>query len=119
MNTLLQRPNELHKKHTTEALGMSVKGQLNKYQVHNNEVYEIRAVHSFTMGDVEDPEIYMAQPIYEWQQTEKGKWVMKHGLDPTYHLNADYSSYGYKVTITAGITAKRWTEYVLRGWYNG
>jgi hypothetical protein len=25
------------------------------------------------MGDVEDPELYAAQPLYEWQQTEQGQ----------------------------------------------
>ena len=29
--------------------------------------------HQFNLGDVEDPDIYAAQPIWEWQQTEKGK----------------------------------------------
>jgi len=90
-----------------------------KYRLHNNEVYERRIVHRFRLGDVEDPEIYMASPIYDWQQTEQGKWVMKNGLDPTYHLNIDHLTYGYAVTITAHITPKRWTEYVLRGWYTG
>ena len=86
----------------------------NKFQVYDNDVYERRTVHSFSMGDVEDPDIYVAHPIYEWQQTDHGKWVMKNGRDPQYHINADPISYGYKIVITAHITAKRWTEYCLR-----
>ena len=31
-------------------------------------------LHEFRLGDVEDPEIYAAQPIWEWQQTEAGAW---------------------------------------------
>ena len=34
-------------------------------------------VHTFNMGDVEDPEIYVAGPLFDWQQTEKGKWIME------------------------------------------
>jgi hypothetical protein len=85
-----------------------------KYHVHNNEVHERRIVHNLLMSDVDDPELYAAQPIYEWQQTEKGKWVMEHGLDPTFHIIADPMTYGYKIAITAHITPKRWTEFCLR-----
>ena len=90
-----------------------------KYHVHNDEVHERRVVHKFMMGDVEDPELYAAQPIWEWQQTDQGKWVMQHGLDPTFHFHLEPVTYGYQVVITAHITPKRWTEYVLRGWYKG
>ena len=100
-------------------LGMDTQKQLQKYQVYDDNVYERHIVHRFTMGDVDDVEIYIASPIYEWQQTEHGKWVMKHSKDPQYHVNADPITYGYQVVITAHITPKRWTEYVLRGWYTG
>ena len=86
----------------------------NKFIVVNDEVYEEHFVHSFRMGDVEDPEIYCAQPIYDWQQTDHGKWVMQHSVDPTFHINADPMNYGYNISITAHITPKRWTEYCLR-----
>jgi hypothetical protein len=97
----------------SKQLGMSTE-DTQKYQVYDNEVYERRTVHKFSMGDCEDPEIYVAQPIYEWQKTEHGKWVMEHSRDPTYHLMADQFNYGYAVLITAHITPKRWTEYCLR-----
>ena len=42
-------------------------------------------VHTFNMGDVEDPEIYAAGPLFEWQNTENGKWVMENAVDkPTF-----------------------------------
>lgn len=97
----------------SEKLGMTVK-PTKKYQVYDNEVYEQRIVHKFTMSDVEDPELYVAQPIYEWQQTEHGKWVMKHGRDAQYHMHVEPVTYGYRIVITAHITPKRWTEYCLR-----
>ncbi len=85
-----------------------------KYHVHQDQVHERRVVHTMHMGDVEDPDLYVAQPIFEWQQTEKGKWVMDHTLEPTYHIMADPLSYGYRISITAHITPKRWTEFCLR-----
>lgn len=80
----------------------------------NNEVYERKRVHQFRMGDVDDPEIYCAQPIYDWQQTEMGQWVMKHSIDPTFHIIQEPVTYGYLISITAHITPKRWTEFCLR-----
>jgi hypothetical protein len=103
----------------SKELGMDSTKTPRKFQVYDDEVYERRIVHRFTMGDVDDVEVYMAQPIYEWQQTEHGQWVMKNGKDPTYHINADPVTYGYQIVITAHITPKRWTEYILRGWYTG
>ena len=86
----------------------------NKHHVHNGQVYTRRHVHKFSMGDVEDPDLYAAGPIWDWQQTEQGVWVMKHGLDPTFHTSVDHLSYGYTINITAHITDKRWTEFCLR-----
>jgi len=86
----------------------------NKYHMHNGEVYTRRHVYKFNMADVEDPELYAAGPIVEWQATEMGKWVMKNGLDPTYHTHINPMTYGYTINITAHITDKRWTEFLLR-----
>jgi hypothetical protein len=88
--------------------------QQNQFKVHNDEVYEKRRVHSFKMSDVDDPELYAAQPIWEWQQTDHGKWVMTHSLDPTFHVMSDHLNWGYRILIEAWITPKRWTEYCLR-----
>jgi hypothetical protein len=84
------------------------------YMLHDDEVYEQHRVHSFSMGDVEDPEIYAAQPIYDWQQTDHGQWVMKHGRDPTFQIIPDPISFGYRVVITAHVTPRRWTEFCLK-----
>lgn len=60
-------------------------------------------VHKFSMGDVDDPEIYAAQPIWEWQQTEAGKWVMENAVEEPYwsrHLNTDSWTQQYKIVAT-------------------
>lgn len=69
--------------------------------------------HSFSLGDVDDVDIYVAQPIYEWQQTEKGKWVMEHAHDLAYHTNADTNTWGHRITITGQLPAKLATLYYL------
>jgi hypothetical protein len=97
----------------SDQLGMTVK-DTQKYQVYDNEVYERRIVHRFRLTDCEDPEVYVAEPIWQWQQTDSGKWAMKHGRDLQYHMSMEPVTMGYQVVITAHITPKRWTEFCLR-----
>jgi hypothetical protein len=70
---------------------------------------------TFTMGDVEDVDVYAAQPIHEWQQTEQGRWVMENAHDLTYHTMPDLATYGHKVVIRGEIMdPRKVTEYYLR-----
>ena len=62
-------------------------------------------VHTFRLGDVEDPEIYAAEPIWEWQQTPAGQWVMAHAVKPPYWAHRlDCLSYGYEFNIVARLS---------------
>ena len=71
--------------------------------------------HTFAMGDVEDPDIYAAEPIYRWQQTEQGRWAMEHAHDLTYYTGADPYTFGYLISIRGTVNdPKRITEYFLR-----
>jgi hypothetical protein len=73
------------------------------------------AFHSFSMGDVDDVDIYVAQPIYEWQQTEQGKWVMENARNLTYHTAPDPHAFGYRITISGEMdTGPLLTEYLLK-----
>lgn len=73
--------------------------------------------HTFLMGDVDDVDIYAAQPIYEWQQTEQGQWVMQHAKDLVYYTSADPVTFGYRIAIRGELEGKSITEYLLR-WNN-
>jgi hypothetical protein len=54
----------------------------------------------FYMGDVEDPELYAAQPILDWQQSEQGQWVMEHALEqPYFRVVPSIDTYGWKCSI--------------------
>ena len=66
------------------------------------------------MGDVEDPELYAAQPLYEWQQTEQGQWVMKHCSDPQYIIRPDVNTFGHKIIVHGELEDQLATEYLLR-----
>ena len=38
----------------------------------DNEPVRTILVHEFIIGDVEDPEIYAADPLLKWQESEEG-----------------------------------------------
>jgi len=78
------------------------------------EIHKV-VVHKFSMGDVEDPEIYAAQPIYEWQQTDAGKFVMENAIEsPVFHRNNDYNSFTLQYVIVAELEKKKLSEFYLR-----
>jgi hypothetical protein len=72
-------------------------------------------VHKFRMGDVEDPVLYAAQPIYEWQQSEAGKFVMEHAVEPPWWVRTiDQYSYGFEFAIMARMKEADQTFYTLK-----
>jgi hypothetical protein len=91
-----------------------------KYKVHTSDngkdtiTTEI-VVHTFNVGDVEDPDILAGEPIYDWQQTEAGKWVMENAFEkPSWHRHLDYSIYGYRYQIRARLTPEQITFFELK-----
>ena len=72
-------------------------------------------VHSFFLSDVEDPEIYAAGPILEFEKTEKGQWLHEHSeLQMTYDIINDPMVMGYKVYLTAWLNEQDLTYYNLK-----
>ena len=72
-------------------------------------------VHEFRMTDVDDIEIYVAQPIWEWQQTDAGKWVMEHSEpEPVWTTGWDQFNYGIRVVITANLKDEDATYFNLK-----
>ena len=72
-------------------------------------------VHEIRMGDVEDPEIYAAQPLYEWELSEHGQWVMSHSLSPPlFHIKSNHEWLGYKLMIEAELTDEDTTYHSLK-----
>ena len=72
-------------------------------------------VHYINMGDVEDPDLFVAQPIYEWQQTEKGKYIMQNSKpEPMWVRAVNPSTYGYEYRIKAYLTPEQLTFYKLK-----
>jgi hypothetical protein len=62
-------------------------------------------VHSFSMSDVEDPDLYAGQPLIAWQESEAGVWVMLHAADKPYWVRrADPYNYGFRYYVFARLT---------------
>ena len=77
----------------------------------------IRTVlHEFRMGDNDDPAIYAAQPIWEWQQTEAGKWCMKNCVPESisWGLGVDPYNYGYRVHVYGDMAEPDLTYYLVK-----
>ena len=72
-------------------------------------------LHEFTMGDVEDPYLYAAFPISEWQDTEKGKWVMANVIEqPVFHVQPNPETLVYRVVITGRLNPQAETFFRLK-----
>lgn len=72
-------------------------------------------VHHFRMGDVEDPEIYAAQGLIEFERSEKGAWIMQHATEaPTFYIRTDMDNFGYRVEIKACLEQEALLYFALR-----
>jgi hypothetical protein len=92
-------------------------GRIQRYILLDEMVIETReiVVHTFTMGDVEDPDLYAAEPLWDWQQSDQGQWVMSNALEtPIWSRMTDPISFGYRYIITATFGTKALTEFYLR-----
>ena len=88
-----------------------------EYRVINDRVVRISSivVHEFAMGDVEDPDLYAAQPLSEWQDSEAGKFVMAHAVEIPYWIRqVDYNSYGHRYVIVARMRESDQTFFKLK-----
>lgn len=77
-------------------------------------------VHRFKVGDVEDPDLYAAQPLWEWQESEQGKFVMEHAIEPPiWHRHNNVMTYNLEYIIVAELESKKLSEFYLKWGKNG
>ena len=78
------------------------------------EIHKV-VVHTFRMGDVEDPDLYASQPLSEWQDSDAGKFILEHAIEtPIWQKNVDAISWGWQFVIIAELEKKKLSEYYLR-----
>ena len=92
--------------------------QPREYKIIDNQVVEISdlIVYSFVLsGDIEDPDIFAAEPLWTWQQSEAGCWVLEHTVQqPFWHRVIDLHSYQYRYDIIARMSTKDQTFFKLK-----
>jgi len=86
-----------------------------QWQSNENTCTIEHVVHCINMGDVEDPDLFVAEPIYNWQQSEKGKYIMEHSSpSPMWTRSTNHHTYGYEYKIKAYLTPEQLTYYKLK-----
>ena len=72
-------------------------------------------VHTFNVGDAEDPDLYAGEPIWKWQQTDAGKWIMENAIEPPYWARfIDHNQWGYNYKIMARLSEQNITYFKLK-----
>jgi hypothetical protein len=72
-------------------------------------------VHEFNMGDVEDPDLYAAQPLHDWQESESGRWVLAHAVEtPFWHRVVNPHSFGWTYYVIARLREQDQTYWALK-----
>jgi len=92
-------------------------GKIIYKQINDNQIDEIHqvVVHTFRIGDVEDPDLYAGEPLAQWEKSEPGKFVMEHAVEtPEWRRHLDFASYSYMYKIIAQLEKKKLTEFYLR-----
>lgn len=70
------------------------------------------------MEDTDDPDIYAAEHLRAWEQSEAGQWVMNHAVDqPEFHRFSTPADYGWVFLIAAKLTDRDYTFWQLK-WGN-
>lgn len=70
-------------------------------------------VHTFNLGDVEDPDLWAADSLYKFENSDKGKWIMSNST-PTPIWKRIPCEYGWQYQIRAYLTPEQLTYYKLK-----
>lgn len=72
-------------------------------------------VHIININEVDDPDLFIAAPIIDWQQTESGKWIMKHSNPtPVWQRLINYNTWSCTYAIKAYLTPEQLTYWKLK-----
>jgi len=83
-------------------------------QLYVEEIHKV-VVYRFDLADVEDPDLYAAEPLIKWEHSEQGQFVMTHAVNkPEWRRHMDPMFMGYRYVITAELTMKKLAEFYLR-----
>ena len=72
-------------------------------------------VHTIQIDDVEDPDLYVAGPIWDWQESAVGKFVIEHAVGkPYWHSSFNHSTFVHQYRIVARLSEQTETFWRLK-----
>ena len=72
-------------------------------------------VHEFVVSDVDDPDLYAAEPILKWQHSEAGQWVMSHAVETPYWMrDTRHDTWEMRFRIMARLSEQNQTFWRLK-----
>jgi hypothetical protein len=72
-------------------------------------------VHEFHLGDVEDPVILAGGPMWDWQESEAGEWIMANAEEKPYWIkDLEFGTYSYRFRIMARLSEHNYTFFKLK-----
>jgi len=101
----------------TGYLGAKPTEATNKFMMIDGEMQEIHnvVVHKFDIRDVDDPEIYAAGHIFDWERSDAGQWILERTIEiPEWHRWDDPMSFFTKFAITAKLKDKDYVMWILK-----
>jgi hypothetical protein len=73
-----------------------------------------RHLHNLKIGDVEEPEIYLAFAWNGFSKTEKGTWIVDNCQNLVYNEHIDPNGLGYLYKISGNLTEENYTFFLLK-----
>lgn len=71
-------------------------------------------VYGFSVGDVEDPDLYAADPLLEFEKTERYKWLKKHAEDVYWIRGPARFDLGFSYEVRAVLSEPNLILYKLK-----
>lgn len=69
---------------------------------------------TFFVGDLDEPDLYVAQIVDRILLSELGKWLDSIGSTVYTHTYVDFESFGHRVKITARMSEENAVYYKLK-----
>ena len=77
-------------------------------------------VHRFSMPSIEDHVITAAEPLYQWENSEAGKFIKTNSIDkPTWHHSLSLTGWEVDYVVIAELEKKKYSEFLMRFGENG
>ena len=88
----------------TGYIGEEPKIKAQEVMIINDKAHRIHniVVHRFSVTEMDDPDIHAAEPMYNWQKSEAGQWIMKHAIEaPMWHRQSNAKNWCMDYAVTA------------------